>query len=341
MDTKLSNKRLAINPVFVPLRISDNAIEFRVGPFIGSKHTIRDSEGEGIVGDLFNYFNGDMPVSHIVNEFDDDYAEEIQQIIRKLHKNKVLIDVSNKNREDLWFYSIIDNTISEDQIERLQGKTVGVISRGKMGEMVASDLDRVGVKDIYLKQLRTDDEQNSAQGGSIISAKMPIPELVSTTDYIVYTDESPGMNIIKKINETAIETKTPITVGQLLGGEAILGPTVIPNETPCFQCLLSRWEIHQTNQMSYQEYINSSLENHEFRLAPHARMLAGLVSKEAMIQLLTGHGYVVGRTLDINLLLMDFSTNEVMKMPRCPVCGVQHEDQQELINSDLRDYSND
>ncbi|MDF9747475.1 TOMM precursor leader peptide-binding protein [Natrinema salsiterrestre] len=196
--------------------------------------------------------------------------------------------------------------------------------------MVAEDLARTGVEDVRVKTVG--DTDSATESENITAFEGEIDALISSVEYALYLDDAPGMGIAKRVNETAVETETPLTVAQLLGLEAILGPTIVPGESPCLLCLLKRWQSFQDNLDSYRAYVESTTERQNIHLPAHERLLAGLVSKEATTQLLTGHGYVVGRTLDVDLLSMDLETNEVLKMPRCDVCGVKHEDWQRLID---------
>lgn len=339
MGADISDRRLAVNPIYVPLKLSENVFELRVGPFMDAKHSVTDTDSEDVIGKLVEYLDGRHTCSEILEHFDGEYRTEIRSILETLYDEDALVDVSERDPDCLWSYSVIDNEISDEQIDRLQEATVGVVTRGRIGMMVASDLADTGVKAIRVKSV--------GEGRESVIERPEIHEfndldaLVSTADYVVYADDSPGMEIARRVNRAAVESETPLTVGQLLGIEAILGPTVVPGQSPCLECLLGRWQGYQSDDTSYQEYITSSHTSRDVHLPAHSRMLSGLLSKEATTQLLSGHGYVVGRTLDVDLRSMEFETNELLKMPRCSVCGVKHEDKQRLVHRDVLKYTHD
>lgn len=339
MGAELSDRRLAVNPIYIPLRLSENAFELRVGPFMDAKHSITDSEGEGVIGDLVEYLDGSYTVAEILDRFDDEYRTEIRSILETLYEERALVDVSEREPDSLWSYSVIDDEISADQHDRLREATVGVVTRGRIGTMVASDLTATGVESVRVKSIG--DGRELAADSSVTRESGDIETLVSSVDYVVYADDSPGTEIARQVNRAAVESETPMTAGQLLGVEGILGPTVVPGQSPCLKCLLSRWRGYQSDVESYEAYTASSHELGDVHLPAHSRILSGLLSKEATTQLLTGHGYVVGRTLDIELRSMAFETNELLKRPRCSICGIEHEDEQRLVNRDLLKYTHD
>lgn len=332
------NARPAVNPVFVPLRISENEIELRVGPFAGAKHTIKDSDGDGSIGELLDYIDGRHTVSEILDAFDADQREEIHTLIVTLLEKEALVDVRDRDPDRLWSYSTLASRVSDDEIERLRTTTVGVVTRGRIGTMVASDLAETGVDEVHVLDIEGSQRSAIESREAITQYTGDIESLVSTVDYVVYADNSPGMETAKTVNEHAVETGTPLTLGQVMGVEGIVGPTITPDKSPCLQCLLDRWRMNQSTVDSYEAFIESSTTSQQVHLPAHSRLVSGLLSKEATAQLLTGHGYVVGRTLDVDLVSMDFETNEILKMPRCDVCGASGDDWQRLVDPEVFRY---
>lgn len=333
-----SEIRPAINPIFVPLKISDDEIEFRVGPFEGPKHTIKDSDREGTIGDLLEYFDGSHTVPEILAAFDPDQAEDVRTVIFAMLEKNALVDASERDPDALWSYSTLSERISEDERERLRTTTVGVVTRGRVGTMVASDLAESGVESVRVHDLGGDQGDRIESDPGLDSHDGSVEDLVSAVEYVLYADRSPGMAVARELNEHAVATGTPVTFGQVLGAEAVVGPTVLPERTPCLECLLERWKMHLPADTNYPAYAERAGDPGEVHLPAHSRLAAGLLAKEATTQLLTGHGYVVGRTVDVELLGMEFEANEVLRIPRCEVCGTTHDDWQRLIDPEvLRD----
>ncbi|WP_049928868.1 TOMM precursor leader peptide-binding protein [Halopiger goleimassiliensis] len=338
MAENLEGVHPAINPIFVPLKISDNEIEFRVGPFAGAKHTIKDSDEEGTIAELLEYIDGRSTVSEILDQFDEEHREEIRSVVATLLEKKALIDVSDRDPNSLWSYSTLADRVSDEELDRLRTATVGVVTRGRIGAMVAADLAETGVDRVQLLDVDDDRRGIVESIDGVVTHTDTVDSLVSNVEYVVYADNTPGMDFAKRVNERAVETDTPLTVGHVLGIEAIVGPTIVPGQTPCLSCLLERWRMNQTASENYQAFIESVPDQQRVHLPSHSRIVGGLVAKEATTQLLTGHGYVVGRTLDIDLVSMNMETNEIMKMPRCDVCGASSENWQRLIDPEAFKY---
>lgn len=336
MTDKPLDMQLAVNPMFVPLKISENKIEFRVGPFAGSKHSIKDNEEENVIGSLIEYLDGTYTVQEIITEFGEEYKQPLMEVLENLIEEKIIVDVTNTHPDHLWSYCSIDDRVSEEQIDRLEKSSVGIITRGQIGKMVATDLAKTGVKEIHIIELSDKSEFDESQSDQIKRvSKDNLESLVSTVDYAIYADESPSMDVAKNINQTAVESNTTLLIGQLLGVEGIIGPTIIPGQSPCLQCLLDRWRSFQSTIDSYHAYIETQDTKTDVHLPAHSRLVAGFLSKEATTHLLTGHGYLVSRTVDINLLTMSLEANELLKMPRCNICGVNDEDWQRLIHHEV------
>ena len=384
MRKPLGDVRPTVNPVFTPVEVSPNRIEFRVGPFVGPTHSLADRDGDGELGRLLGYLDGERTVSEILAAFDDDAAAELRPVVASLLEKNALVDVSDREPDAVWAYSTVSDTVSGDELDRLRSATVGVVTRGRIGKMVAADLVEAGVDEVSVLDFgderdsvlelpddlafdaddaddaesngdNADDADDAESGADDAPEPGDVEALVSAVDYVVYADDAASMDVARRVNERAVATETPVSVGQLLGVEAVVGPTIVPGQGPCLECLLERWTMRLADDDGYRAYLDadstdgtarSESTDQRAHLPSHARLVAGFLSKEVLTQLLTGHGYTVGRTFDVDLVSMRFQTNEIMKLPRCDVCGPptdarRADDYQRVVDPELLDTPTD
>lgn len=332
--SEMNSHRPIINPAYVPVKISSDAVAFRVGPFAGAKHTIVDDDGHGVVHRLVDYFDGQHTIEEILTNFDEE--DHIINIIKKLYQENILRDADSGGTDPLWGYGTVAQEISKEQKKRFESSSVSIVTKGPLGSMVAQDLASMGVEDVNI--CNTSSSTTTVSNQAISSVSEYSKELFEESDYVIYATNSPSSTTALSLNKLAIETETPLTVGHVLGIEGIVGPTIIPGESACYDCLLNRWKMNTDNREEFEAYMKGGMNPVENVLLPsYNRIVAGYLSLEAMTQLLFGHGYFVGRTLDINLLTLDIETNEVLKWPRCDTCGVQNTDVQRYLDLGVSD----
>jgi ribosomal protein S12 methylthiotransferase accessory factor len=115
--------------------------------------------------------------------------------------------------------------------------------------------------------------------------------------------------------------------GSLRGGEAFIGPVVIPKKTACWNCCRLRllanaaqpWAAHVVQDASSSQDINTQPR---MRLAPMAPVLGHLLALEAL-KLLSGYALcqLFGQLLIHNLITLETTRHTIIPMPWCEICG--------------------
>lgn len=318
-----------VNPVYVPIEISEDEVHFRVGPFKGARHTISDGDGEGVIADLVDQLDGTSTVDEIATAFDE--PNQARAAMEFLFDKNVLLDASDDDIDDpLRNYSSIASETSTADVEHARDSSVGILARGRIGTTVASDLAEIGLESVSVKTVGPDDP--GVPGSDRVNHhEGDVESLVEAVDHVVYATESADFETAKRVNSLSFDHGTPLTTAHVLGMEGIVGPTVLPGRTPCYHCLLRHWKLGAVSGTDEEaiEYFEEYLEGpHDegLHLPSHRHLVAGVLSKELVAHLLNGHGYLAGRTFDVDFLTMEFETNELLKYPRCSVCGVSRDD---------------
>jgi bacteriocin biosynthesis cyclodehydratase domain-containing protein len=125
------------------------------------------------------------------------------------------------------------------------------------------------------------------------------------------------------------------------GPALIIGPLTVPSRSPCFECFEVRVSMNLRESASYLRYKQALAQGREqgvrLELDPVLdAMLGSLMSFEALNFLLTGTTFTVGKALSLYLPTMEFTFNEVLRMPGCPGCGPETYAQDTELFFDVR-----
>jgi molybdopterin-synthase adenylyltransferase len=146
--------------------------------------------------------------------------------------------------------------------------------------------------------------------------------LLADSDFGVLCRDDFNPAEYETFNQAALAAKKSWTSARLAGFEFQIGPTVIPFQTACYQCLDLR---QKSNLPDFDEYVvvEEFLKKHHLRrealaFTPGAGLVALEVLKAItwfMAPATSSHLYT------LNLLTMESKLHPVLKIPRCPACG--------------------
>jgi bacteriocin biosynthesis cyclodehydratase domain-containing protein len=147
--------------------------------------------------------------------------------------------------------------------------------------------------------------------------------------------------LLQSWNRVSLALDIPWIHAALDGPFVLVGPVVVPRRTACFECFEARVTMNLREAASYQAYKRALVEG-EIRYGPLpvqpalAGLLASLTSLEALNFLLTRSGFTVGKALAIHLPTMEFTFNEVLRVPGCPACGSRAARDERQLYFDVR-----
>jgi ribosomal protein S12 methylthiotransferase accessory factor len=237
--------------------------------------------------------------------------------------------------------------------ERLKQSNVAVFGMGRLGSQLVRSLAAAGVGTITaIDQQSPAADEFIADGwldenepgtdrvgvaGKLCTAVNPglkfrtaeppndqqaLIRLLDECDFAVLCPDHTNPAEYAAFNTTALASKTMWTSARFAGFEFHIGPTVIPRETPCFECLRLRIS---SNIADYGEHaqLEEYLTHHRLRdvslaLTPGAGLLA--------LEVLKGVTWFAApatyaRLYVLNLLTMQSELHPILKIPRCPACG--------------------
>jgi bacteriocin biosynthesis cyclodehydratase domain-containing protein len=149
-----------------------------------------------------------------------------------------------------------------------------------------------------------------------------LSELLRGCDFAVLCPDHFNPTEYEAFNQAALTAKTSWTSARLAGFEFHVGPTVIPSETPCFQCFTLRLK---SNLPDYSEYLVVEEYLKKRRMRPAALAITpgiGLLALE-VLKVVTWFSSpaTYAHLYSLNLLTLQSGLHPVLKIPRCPACG--------------------
>lgn len=154
-------------------------------------------------------------------------------------------------------------------------------------------------------------------------------KLFDDIDLFILCQDSFDPHFCNEVNSFAISQEKPYMFIRKNGiTNAIIGPLVVPNLTPCYKCLELRVQSNLDFFSEYMVMYNYLKRIRKKKVTACLNVLDKLLSSLTTIELIkyfTGYESPVtyGRFLVVDQISFRFELHDVLKLPRCPVCGVK------------------
>lgn len=315
------------NPSFVPVKVDENTIHIRSGPWSGPIFTIRDVDRDGSVTEMVDLLDGHHHVEDVLGAFEPDQREEIAQILRGLYDNNIVHDRGEHDGDSAWPHMSLQYRFQNQNRERLESKELLVVDCCGMGLQVAEDLLEMGLGGVrFLEPFDSADIDTSSLRSEerFTEVETELESAIESVDFAVYTADEPHPSLLDAINSAAFESDTPWIPAQIHGFDGIVGPAVYPGETACYECFQHRMQANVRGSKGYQAYRQQMDEDDSLAtltLPSASRLVSGYLALDVTHLLAYGTGYTSGRVLTVDTLDLSMEANDVLRMPRCDVCG--------------------
>lgn len=314
-----------LNPSYVPIEPRRGVLHIRAGPHTGNVVTLSGNvTSRHLVAGLAEV-DGETPLQTILDGFDGEEYAEVLAMFKLLYEKRIVYDATGGRRSALREYQSVSPYFSVDTANRLETATVGVIG-GSIAEQVVRDLVDFGVEEVHYLTLSPAAADVESFGDSVLALRPT--DLVTqfrSLDAVCLATSRPHPSLSERVNDAAHSSDTPWMTGQVQGFDCFVGPMVFPGETGCYQCFLARMQGGLEKPEMYEAFrAEHEGEIHHPQspvLQPIERLVAGYVTLDLVNLLAFGQGFTAGRTIHINALDFTTGVNDVLQMPRCPVCG--------------------
>ncbi|NEU55569.1 TOMM precursor leader peptide-binding protein [Halorussus sp. MSC15.2] len=311
-----------IDPAIVPVRVTPDKVHFRAGPWSGPVFTLEDEQREAKLADLVGMLDGTNSVADILDEFEGDEAA-VRHVLDRLQRKQILDSRSAPEDEPR---EIDSGFVSEGDLSSVDADRVAVVATGGLGRIVVGDLLDTAVGTIEV----VDEESGNRTQAELTAdrveraSRSELPRIVEEADVAVLVTDRPAPELFAEVNRLAHEFDTPYVSGQTCGFDGLVGPTVIPGETSCYECFEERRDANLPSSSEYHAFeqtVGKTADSPGPSVAAFDHVVAGLVTTEVLNFLVRDVAFLAGRVVRYDFAELAVETNEVLRMPRCPVCA--------------------
>jgi bacteriocin biosynthesis cyclodehydratase domain-containing protein len=141
---------------------------------------------------------------------------------------------------------------------------------------------------------------------------------------LVVTSDFGGQHLLRDWNRHCVRERIPFLPVVLQDLVGRIGPLVVPGEGSCLECLRARENSHIDDPDTHRAAEYGAYEG-QVVTAFHPSM-ASVLGDIAAMELLKLYGQfmrsrLVGRMIEVNLVVPELTERRVLKLPRCSVCG--------------------
>jgi bacteriocin biosynthesis cyclodehydratase domain-containing protein len=346
-NPKKNDGNLRIKRHFSVIPHGPDVVELRWGIWNPTSFTITDESGSGLLYRLIRRLDGSVSARALARE-ENASRSDVEGLIDHLIELGV-IDHGPTNALDHY----IDNYVPTMGASEVRDHTPPRIML--LGDLEPMDeISRIlnaSLPNAAISRVATDDP------AWILLAERNVSWLFDGIDFrerlrafehwresfIVFASRIINPVRFRALNRVALALNIPWLHAAIDGPFLIIGPTVIPGRSACYECLETRVLMNLRDAAGYQRY-KSALAEAEL-IHDSQPVLAGLLSLfashaalETLNFALTGGGFTVNKALTIHVPTMEFAFNEVLRVPNCGGCGSAPERDDQALYLDMRAF---
>jgi bacteriocin biosynthesis cyclodehydratase domain-containing protein len=147
---------------------------------------------------------------------------------------------------------------------------------------------------------------------------------IGEVDCAVVCADSPIPLLAEAVNEAALRAEKRWLLGRVDRGIGLIGPTVIPRESACYECFLLRRAVNLADADERQPHPGAPPGRGEGLAAPRALAAAiGSLLALEVLRLLSGAAppQTVNRVLRLSFFAAQATYHRILRFPGCPACG--------------------
>lgn len=321
--------------------------------------------------DLLRRMDGKATFQEITTNMNETQRREFEQFLMLLLSKNLIHDkisadgdsfLQNRDGEkshEYAYWSLLGASESE-AIRRLASASVVIVNLGGVGLTVTRVLAASGVGKITaidphfvrasdvafgykLEDVGKSRAKTLAQDISVAKCKEFIPytldvsklsnwdEVISDADLVVLCSDGMCLNAYDTTNETCIRHKTRWVSARIDRNRGIIGPFVVPEQTPCFRCyeLRSRAnsEHPEDHEALYRHWKNTDDIPDDWPIIPpYANVVGNYLALDIQRVLASNQLSIFhGRMFHIDFQTYESRFHEILKLPRCPACSRERE----------------
>lgn len=302
-------RRPLLDPVWAVYAVGDHEIELR-SP--GRSVRLAGAAAAAILPAVLPMLDG----QHHIEEIDPGcpgYPQEaVGALLSRMFSHGLLVDAESGTWERAQGDpSAIDEYLRATGAPRqahearahLARSAIAVLGSGRLVQMFCQVLEEVPAKVTVLE-------------GGWASEALPDVDRFAQAALVVVFGSSLHDGMFERANAASLASGTPWLPVTTDGVEAGIGPLVVPGQTACLTCLVTRMEAQAAGPSRLLRAGAAAM------LPGSTQAVAGMVAAEAVRFLLKAEPpALAGRVVRINLRTMEWSRSDVLRLPRCRGCA--------------------
>jgi len=347
------------------LLISDNEALVQFGTRSTPSELFRDTGLNGLPGRVFGpLLSGPAPLAQLLTGIPDEELDDARNFVFNLLERGILTRSGTDPVEQYLTYTFTGES-------PLASVRVGLVGAGPIGARLAHSLLQHGIGHLAILDDRPVDTRWSAflpladrpadtaqLAHTLLSARLAdaghtgkvealpyaldaegLEALVADADIVVVALEQLSLTVGHLINRLCLRDEKPWMQATIDGNLGLVGPLFIPVQTACFndyRVLADATTPNPEMARSYRRHVLARGAGSLFTGLPaYAEIVAGHASL-ALIQFLIRQScFAIGRVMVIDFDRMTIDMEDVLKLPRCPVCGVEKSTYQPVFVAEL------
>ncbi len=331
--------------------ISDNEVLVQFGTRSYPSELLRDTDLTGILGRLTSrLLQGPVKLSDLLLGLRTEAQAEARILISDLLQSGILTDVQKSPVEQYLHYTFTGES-------RLAERSVSLLGTGPIGVRLAYSLLQHGIGRITLLDDRKADNlwysflplgpNLSSPNGSpthvilqdrLLAAgytgvesldvqldTVGVEAAVTRSDFIILALEQPDLRLAHLVNRFCIRDRKPWLLTTIDGNFGLVGPLFLPVHTACYNDYRTLADAAipspEMARRYHQHFLQRGARSFFPGLPAYAEIVAGYASLAIVHFLVRNSSFALGRVLTMDFDRMLIDVEDVLKLPRCPVCG--------------------
>jgi bacteriocin biosynthesis cyclodehydratase domain-containing protein len=291
-----------------------------------------------------------MTLDQLLSGLEASQQAEGRELLRDLFARGIIADLSRSPVQQYLGYTFAGETA-------LEQRSVGLVGSGPIGVRIAQSLLLHGVRRLVLLDDRPPDKlwtsflppghaaigtssrsSSEALRGVLAAAghtdveALPgtfqpaaLEAVIHKVDLLVVALEQPNLRLAHFVNRLCIRHRKPWMLATIDGNFGLVGPLFLPVHTACYndyQVLVEAATPSPAMARKHRQHIERRVVGSFFPGLPaYAEILAGYSTLAVVNFLLRDTSFALGRVMVIDFDRMAIDVEDVLKLPRCPVCA--------------------
>jgi bacteriocin biosynthesis cyclodehydratase domain-containing protein len=332
--------------------VSDDELLVQFGTRSRPSELFRDDELTGVIGTLVRkVLSGAISLQELLASVHDDQRDDARHFVQSLIEQGIIADIEQSSIHQYLNYTLTGNA-------SVARRKVAIVGAGPVAARIAHNLLRQGIGRVRLFDRRPTD---AAWLGAIPFGSSPSSDIgrpahaalgerlrrmgydnidcvestgrtadeaaIEGADLAILALEQPNLQLAHTTNRACIRNETPWLHVVIDGNLGVIGPQFISPDTACYndyQALTNAAVPSSAMARRYLEHVLEYPKTSFFAGLPaFVDVVAGHASIAASRFLMCGTSPLVGRVMTVDFDGMSIDIEDVLKLPRCPVCATR------------------